>query len=165
MSWFVAVVRLVLLQLLLMVITISTDVMFRLLSVSLAMLSVVQLSAVMFNDGCLLVVLVVHFRLDESGSVVSQYVSVSSEFSVVLSDALIGMQRLPRSIAPACTWSPSACYRVMMLLMRGVVLVVQYSQYYLLLPYLGMRYGASQLEMVQLGRQHVPSWSRCLLPA
>jgi hypothetical protein len=68
-----------------MVITISTDVMFRLLSVSLAMLSVVQLSAVMFNDGCLLVVLVVQFRLDESGSVVSQYVSVSSEFSVVLS--------------------------------------------------------------------------------
>jgi hypothetical protein len=84
-----------------MVITISTDVMLRLLSVSLAMLSVVQLSAVMFNDGCLLVVLVVQFRLDESGSVVSQYVSVSSEFSVVLSDALIGMQRLPRSVVPA----------------------------------------------------------------
>ena len=102
MSWFVAVVRLVFLQQLLMVITISTDVMFRLLSVSLAMLSVVQLSAVMFNDGCLLVVLVVQFRLDESGSVVSQYVSVSCEFSVVLSDALIGMQRLPRSVVPAC---------------------------------------------------------------
>ena len=84
-----------------MVITISTDVMFRLLSVSLAMLSVVQLSAVMFNDGCLLVVFVVQFRLDESGSVVSQYVSVSSEFSVVLSDALIGMQRLPRSVVHA----------------------------------------------------------------
>jgi hypothetical protein len=103
----------------------SMDVMFRLLFVSLAMLSGVQPSAAMFNDGCPLVVLVVRFRLDESGSVISQYVSVSSEFSVVLSDALIGMQRLPRSVVPACTWSLSACYRVMMLLMRGEVLVVQ----------------------------------------
>jgi hypothetical protein len=48
-----------------------------------------------------------------------------------LNDALIGIQRLPRSVVLTCTWSLPACYRVMMLLlMRGVVLVVQYSQYY-----------------------------------